>query len=407
MKMAIRPNEDVYYKKTIGFNFWKQHLQFNTSQELFSSDDIDLGTKFLLRTIVEANYGQFQKILDLGCGYGPLGLTLKSLNQECVLHMVDRDALAVEYSLQNAILNGLNQVEVYGSLGYDDVTQNDFDLIVSNIPGKVGELAINSFLQEAAFYLNPYGLVAVVVVTPLEEVVHSILDNITGVEVVLKRSRPGHAVYHYRFTGKPEGRKPIENVVERGIYQRDSTTFHHASIKYTMQTAYGLPEFDTLSYSTELVLNTLQDIKKPEIRRIVVLNPGQGHVPVVLDKLFRPPSITLFDRDLLALRYSSKNLDYNGFPINSISCYHRIGIGMDRGEKADIVVIVLREEGLVADKITVQQAAGLLAVGGTMCISGSSTAITRLVDTIRKGKHLVILGRERKKGFSCLMLQNA
>ena len=63
MIVKNNPNEDAYYKKTIIFNFWKQRLKFKTSQELFSSDNIDLGTQFLLRTIVEADYGRFQKIL--------------------------------------------------------------------------------------------------------------------------------------------------------------------------------------------------------------------------------------------------------------------------------------------------------------------------------------------------------
>ena len=405
--MATRINEDVYYKKTIVLNFWKHHLQFKTSQELFSSDDIDLGTRFLLRTIVEADYGRFQKILDLGCGYGPLGLTLKSLNDDAVLYMVDRDALAVEYSLQNVKLNGFSNVQVYGSLGYDNITQNDFDLIVSNLPGKAGESAITSFLQESVFYLTPQGLVAIVVVAPLEELVSGILDKTPGVEVVLKRSRPGHIVYHYRFTGQPENQKPAGSAIERGIYQRNNSTFHGAGLKYTMQTAYGLPEFDTLSFGTELVLDAFQCIKRPEIRNIVVLNPGQGHLPVVLWKILRPQKITLIDRDLLALKYSTQNLNYNGFQVNDVSCYHRCGIGPDRVEKTDIVVIMLREEGLAANIMTLQQATGLLSDGGMTFISASSTAITRLVDTIRKGKHLVILGRERKKGFSCLMLQNA
>jgi len=48
--------EDIYYKKTITYNAWKHSFQFKTSQELFSSQDIDLGTKQLLRTVVEADY---------------------------------------------------------------------------------------------------------------------------------------------------------------------------------------------------------------------------------------------------------------------------------------------------------------------------------------------------------------
>src|SRR4030065_1794665 len=93
-------NTDVYYHKTITFRFWKQELQFRTSRQLFSSHAIDTGTRFLLRTIVEAGYPPFKRILDVGCGYGSLGLTLKSLYPASLVHLFDRDALAIEYSRQ-------------------------------------------------------------------------------------------------------------------------------------------------------------------------------------------------------------------------------------------------------------------------------------------------------------------
>src|SRR4030042_5152266 len=112
---------DVYYHKPITFRFWKQELQFRMSRQLFSSHAIDTGTRFLLRTIVEADYPPFQRILDVGCGYGPLGLTLKSLHPDSLVQMFDKDALAVAYTKQNTELNGLNGVEFYGSVGYDDV----------------------------------------------------------------------------------------------------------------------------------------------------------------------------------------------------------------------------------------------------------------------------------------------
>src|SRR5512143_143253 len=117
--------EDVFFKKTIPFKFWKHELQFKTSQTLFSSHDVDAGTRLLLRTVVEAGGEKPSRILDMGCGYGDLGLTLQSLYPQSYAQLVDRDALAVEYSRLNAALNGLENVECYGSLGYDDVDRAD------------------------------------------------------------------------------------------------------------------------------------------------------------------------------------------------------------------------------------------------------------------------------------------
>ena len=91
-------DEDIYFHKTFNYRAFGCDFRFRTSQELFSSHDIDTGTRFLLRCIVENDLHKSKQILDLGCGYGPLGVVLKKLNPEAEVHMVDRDALAVMYS---------------------------------------------------------------------------------------------------------------------------------------------------------------------------------------------------------------------------------------------------------------------------------------------------------------------
>jgi 16S rRNA (guanine1207-N2)-methyltransferase len=154
---------DAYFHKTVTFRAGKNNLKFRTSQALFSSFDIDTGTRFLLRSIADAGYRP-QQVLDLGCGYGPIGLTLKRLFRESTVHMVDRDALAVDYARQNAELNGINDVEIYGSLGYDDIKRNDFDLVAANIPGKAAPVVMEYLLKEARHYLAPSGLMSIVVV---------------------------------------------------------------------------------------------------------------------------------------------------------------------------------------------------------------------------------------------------
>ncbi len=128
-------DEDIYFHKTVDFHAGKINLRFRTSQALFSSHNVDIGTRFLLRSIIESDYKP-GRILDMGCGYGPLGLTLKKLYPDSHVEMVDRDALAIAYSRQNAELNGLAGVEICGSLGYDDVQRTDFDLITCKYTGK-------------------------------------------------------------------------------------------------------------------------------------------------------------------------------------------------------------------------------------------------------------------------------
>src|SRR4051812_20677263 len=187
--------EDPHYKKAISFSQFGRTWTFQVSQDLFSSYDIDVGTKFLLRTISDHSDSPIGAVLDLGCGYGPIGLTLKELYRDAVVHLVDRDALAIAYSRRNAEINNVSGVEIYGSLGYDDLRRRAYGLIVSNIPAKAGEAAIRYFLRDAGYHLEPGGLVAFVVVSRLKVLIEQILGTTPHVTVVRQQDRAGHTVF--------------------------------------------------------------------------------------------------------------------------------------------------------------------------------------------------------------------
>jgi 16S rRNA (guanine1207-N2)-methyltransferase len=397
---------DAYYHKTVSFRFMGKDLQFRTSRQLFSSHDIDIGTRFLLRTIIETGYPPFRRILDVGCGYGPLGLTLKSLFPASLVHLFDRDALAVEFTRQNAALNGLNDVEIYGSLGYDDVNRNDFDLIIANIPDHAGEKVITYLLQEARYYLAPGGIAAIVVVTPLEERVEKVLTETPGVEIILKRNRSGHAVFHYRFSDNETPPQPEPNAFERGVYYRQEITMRLGNLEYQIQTAGGLPEFDSLSYGSEMLVKYLGEIEGEEIKNATIFNPGQGHIAVALWKLFKPESIALVDRDLLALRCSQLNLGMNNCPASHVLALHQVGLDTENVAGFDLILGVLREdEGKEATFLLVDQAAASLVDKGKILIAGGSTAITRITAYVRSQGLLRIKGREKRRGYGLLALE--
>jgi 16S rRNA G1207 methylase RsmC len=314
----------------------------------------------------------------------------------------------VDYSRQNAALNGLKGITVYGSLGYDDVPGNDFDLIVSNIPGKAGENVIAYLLPEARYYLAPGGIVAVVVVSPLEEMVSKVLAETPGAEIILRRSRSSHIVFHYRFKRNITPLKPDLTALARGVYRRQTVTMRLDDFAYTLQTAYGLPEFDSLSYSSEMLVSGLFDLRDRNLQKTIVFNPGQGHIPVALWKLLHPQNITLVDRDLLALRYSRLNLIANDCPLENISILHQVGIDLNTAEKSDLILGVLREEeGKDATFLTIDQGGAQLSPGGIIVLSSASTAITRLVAYVASQGSLRIKTRERRRGNSLLVLERA
>jgi 16S rRNA (guanine1207-N2)-methyltransferase len=401
-------NEDVYFKKIIDLKYGGKPLQFRVSQDLFSSFQVDTGTRFLLRTLEKTGTHSFDKILDLGCGYGPLGLALKSDNTAAVVHMVDRDALAVEYSRRNAELNGFGDIQVYGSLGYDDVREKDFDIIVANIPGKAGEPVITHFLKDARYFLRPGGLVAVVVVNAIAPMVEGILNKSNDIDIVLRQSRSGHTVFHYRFAGGPAGNDgDYISGVERNVYHRNETSFRYHDFTWRIRTAYGLPEFDTLHYRTVLLLEGLNELEGKSLRSSAVFNAGQGHVPVFIRHVLRPDSITLADRDLLSLRYAQSNLVLNGCSKEQVRMLHRAGFPAEKGKKVGLIAGVLREEeGPLAVFNTVKAAVECLDPEGILLVSGSSTAISRLMEKIKTEKIAEVVERKKRRGYRLVVVKH-
>ncbi len=403
-------NLDVYVKKTVNLSLARESLEFAVSQSLFSSHQVDLGTMHLLRTLQDRELQDGAKILDLGCGYGPLGLTLGRLNPGTQVHLVDRDALAVTFSKHNARtllpsgeeLEGGNAV-AYGSLGYDDVRARDFDLIVSNIPGKAGTSVIRAMLLDAKAFLAPRGMAAVVVVSPLEALVSEILAD-PGIEVLLHQTTSAYAIFHYRFVS-PDVGPTWTGGLQRGIYDREELTFLLDDLTFPMHTAYGLPEFDTLSFESRLLIKALGDLKEERPRTVTVFNPGQGHVPVVLWRLLSPQAVDLVDRDLLSLRYARMNLSRNGCKAGSIRIHHQIDL-LPAGEAPDLIVGLLREEeGPEAIERALAQAGSALHPGAHILVAGGSTPITRVLKSPEIGRYLRPVKRKRSKGNSTVLLQ--
>ena len=395
---------DPYYKKTVALHVGGLSLEFRVSQTLFSSHSVDAGTDLLLRTLHDTG-GRFEKVLDVGCGYGPIGIALKALNPGAALHMVDRDALAVGYASRNALLNGIEDALAYPSLGFDDVEDRDFDLVAANIPGKAGERVIASWLRDAPLFLRDGGQVAVVVVSPLEPFVREVVEGLPGAAVVLRRRGAGYAVFLYGAGRARDAAPDPAGSFGRGDYDRGQAALSHGQVDYRVNTVYGLPEFDSLSYRTRLLCTVVEGLDQPTPGcRALVLNPGQGHVPVILAKALAPASIDLVDRDLLALRCSARNLGLNGYDRLGISTGHRVGL-RDDDSTWDLIVADMRDaEGREAMAVQMRQAAHHLAPGGRMVLAADSASITRLAGVCKKERLGTVRQRKRRRGSSVLVV---
>jgi SAM-dependent methyltransferase len=245
--------------------------------------------------------------VDVGCGYGTIGLYLGANGLADDITGIDRDLLAVIYAQKNAVQIGVKNATFGPGLAYDAIEGQTFDLIVSNIPAKAGEALHRHMLLGASKYLVPAGEVWTVAVQPLEEEVDSILSD-PAVAIAHKHQAKGYVVYNYSFHGVPD--QPTDP------YDRGIRSFAWRDHAYSLKTFWGLPDFDMRSTEIDLILEFLDRSQEEygQVREVIVHNPSQGHIPILATRLM--PSIEhirLRSRDLLALRACKHNLGMAGY----------------------------------------------------------------------------------------------
>lgn len=163
------------------------HLRFHSTWGLFSPRSIDEGSLLLLKYL-DVEDGDVT--LDLGCGYGALGLTIATLSPKGRVIMVDKDFLAVDYARKNADANSLTNVEVHLSNGFSHVdSELRFDTIVANLPAKVGRELLFIFLSDACDRLKPGGQIVVVTVNGLRKFIRRNFEEVFGNYKKLKQGR--------------------------------------------------------------------------------------------------------------------------------------------------------------------------------------------------------------------------
>jgi len=186
---------DVYFKKEIIYPFEGEKFKFDVGNTLFSTFDLDHGTDVLLRTIIPNNP---KSILDIGCGYGPIGIVLAKKNPQAQVTMIDKDLLAVRYAKLNIEKNTINNANVLGSVGMEQIMDKTFDLIVSNIPAKIGDKAIiQDFILIPFEHLNPGGELWIVIINALNRLVPKIKRQYQ-LNIKRAKKRSGHSVYRIK-----------------------------------------------------------------------------------------------------------------------------------------------------------------------------------------------------------------
>lgn len=127
---------------------------------VFSKGDVDYGSKVLIEAM---EIPEGASVLDVGCGYGPIGLTAAALAPAGHVTMVDINQRAVELARENARSNGISNVTVLESDVLQAVKGQTFDVVLTNPPIRAGKAVVHAIFEQAHEQLRDGGSLWVVI----------------------------------------------------------------------------------------------------------------------------------------------------------------------------------------------------------------------------------------------------
>ncbi|MDD6468007.1 MAG: class I SAM-dependent methyltransferase [Erysipelotrichaceae bacterium] len=147
-------------RRDISFRFLGRSFQLISDDGVFSKDTLDYGTRVLMERVLKYPLGK--RVLDLGCGYGPVGIFVKTFQPDCEVTMLDINERAVELAKQNVeryhFDNRVDCSDLYAA-----VVNEKFDEIITNPPIRAGKAVIYEIFRQAYDHLNEKGRLWVVI----------------------------------------------------------------------------------------------------------------------------------------------------------------------------------------------------------------------------------------------------
>ena len=171
---AKRLKNDIVFSETLkGIEFI-----FHSTWGLFSPRKIDEGSRLLI------SYMEIKSdddCLDLGCGYGAVGLTMAKCAPEGETYLIDKDYVALGFAKKNAKINGIKNCQICLSNGFSEVKKKDFNIIASNLPANVGKELLYIILSDAKKHLIKEGKLYLVTISGLRAFIKRNLLEVFGI----------------------------------------------------------------------------------------------------------------------------------------------------------------------------------------------------------------------------------
>lgn len=437
--------------KTVEFAYRGARLSFDLSHALFSSFSIDTGTRLLLKEIAHDEViTSAARLLDAGCGTGIIGISLAASCPAASVVMRDRDLLACAFSERNCWRNAIpvrrlgldgtlaepiaqkpprqkknaertkEVIVAPGLLGEDDPL-GPYDAVVSNVPAKAGPAILSGFVATCGKkLLKPGGRLAFVIVNTLSGMADAWCAS-SGLALVKKAAAKSHTVF---VLEKPKAEKMAagdsadsesaprpasgaltfeDRAKKIGFYVRSSMKQTLGRYAVKAEGYWGLPEFDTVSYATELAIEALSRASAGDlVRNFLIAGSGTGLPALWARKALGPQKIYAISRDLLSLFATKANLEIQGMAGAEFLPYS--STDTEAVPSADIdCALWFPDEIPEYDSIAPAWAFlhRTAKKGAAIVIVASSTTTARFERCRPQG--IQRLGEKKKKGFSALM----
>ncbi|WP_410210729.1 class I SAM-dependent methyltransferase [Aquirhabdus sp.] len=181
--LHARWRQDLHFEESV----LGKPMKFTSTWGLFSPEKLDEGSLMLLDHI---EFRPADSSIDLGCGYGILGMTAARECPEGQHLLIDKDFVAIEYAKKNCADNKLSNTEVQLSNGFRHVDpKRRFDLVMSNLPAKASKEQHYLYLLDAYNAMNSGGRFYVVTINGLREFMQRTFKEVFGNSDKLKQGK--------------------------------------------------------------------------------------------------------------------------------------------------------------------------------------------------------------------------
>lgn len=173
----------------------ENELEFDTASGIFSIGKIDKGSELLINKCEVKNNSD---VLDLGCGYGAVGISIAKAFPESKVIMTDINERAVMIAKRNVKINRVENAKVFQGDGFEKINLK-FDVILFNPPQSAGKLLCISLMKKSREFLKEEGSLQVVMRHRIggKDISGKVLHDFRNMDIITRKS--GYRIYSFKI----------------------------------------------------------------------------------------------------------------------------------------------------------------------------------------------------------------